>query len=324
MTNQTPLIWVLADDRMGNVNQALGVAEALNLPFEKKTISYNKKARLPNWIRSASLMGVDIEQSSSLASPWPEILITAGRKTTPIARYIKKKSKGMTKIVQLMWPGFPNSDIDLIATPKHDGIKENNHIINTIGAPNRITPEKLKEEKDKWQKKFSDLPLPKIAVLIGGSTKKGQFTENHAKELVQKLDFYMKDKGGSFLITNSRRTGETATEIIKNNLKTKFYFHDFNSTKENPFFGYLSVSDAIIVTGDSISMCSESCSSGKPVYIYAPEDITPDKHKNFHKNLFKNGYAKPLGQKWENSKYNLLSDSKKIAGILKEKFIVNN
>ena len=29
-------VWILADDRAGNVNQLLGIAETLNLPFERK------------------------------------------------------------------------------------------------------------------------------------------------------------------------------------------------------------------------------------------------------------------------------------------------
>ena len=38
---------------------------------------------------------------------------------------------------------------------------------------------------------------------------------------------------------------------------------------ENPYFGYLALADAIVVTGDSVSMTSEACASGKPVYVAA-------------------------------------------------------
>ena len=41
-------IWVLADDRVGNVSQCLGVAEALGLPYEIKTIRYDRLGALPN------------------------------------------------------------------------------------------------------------------------------------------------------------------------------------------------------------------------------------------------------------------------------------
>jgi uncharacterized protein len=51
-------IWVLADDRPGNANQALGVAEALGWPFLVKSLRYGPLARLPNLLQGASLRGL--------------------------------------------------------------------------------------------------------------------------------------------------------------------------------------------------------------------------------------------------------------------------
>ncbi len=317
MDNQ-PKIWVLADDRAGNVNQALGLAEALELPFETKKIVYTKSAGLPNFLRGSSLIGVNLADSSEIKAPWPDIIIAAGRKTGPIARYIKKMSGGKSKIVQLMLPGFPSGDFDLIVTPKHDGFSNNKKIINTIGATNRITMEKISHDKEKWQAKFANLPKPRIALLIGGTTKKGTFTIEHALDLADKASKFANSKGGSLLITNSRRTGDEATRILKEKITAKFHFHDFNSKDENPYFGYLGISDAIIASGDSISMCSEACSTGKPVYIYAPADITPEKHQNFHKNLYTNGYAKPLTGEWVAWNNKTLCDTNDIAQIIKK------
>lgn len=316
--NKSPSVWVLADDRAGNVNQALGVAESLGLSFEVKDIYYNDLAKWPNIIRGRSLMGIDLAKSSKLDSPWPDIIISAGRKTAPVARYIKKVSMGRTKLVQIMWPGFPWRDFDIIAVPKHDDIPAGGRIINTIGAPNRITPKVLEKKGKKWHEKFDYLPSPKVALLVGGDTKKGKFTEDHARDLANKIDLFFGDKKGSLLITNSRRTSEEATEVLKKNIKTKFYFHDFHSTAENPYFGYLALADAIIASGDSISMCSEACSTGKPVYIYSPDDITPQKHQKFHKNLYAKGYAKPLSGRWEDFSYEPMDDAKKIADVILE------
>ncbi|MDH3661479.1 MAG: hypothetical protein OEU92_15860, partial [Alphaproteobacteria bacterium] len=50
-------VWMLADDRPGNVNQALGLAEALGEPFVVKTVGYSQLARLPNWLLPANLSG---------------------------------------------------------------------------------------------------------------------------------------------------------------------------------------------------------------------------------------------------------------------------
>ena len=53
-----PHVWMLADDRPGNVNQALGLAEALGEPFAIKTVGYGQLARLPNWLLPANLSGL--------------------------------------------------------------------------------------------------------------------------------------------------------------------------------------------------------------------------------------------------------------------------
>ena len=44
-------VWILADDRAGNVSQLLGIAEALELPFERKDIRYDAWIKLPNFLR---------------------------------------------------------------------------------------------------------------------------------------------------------------------------------------------------------------------------------------------------------------------------------
>ena len=36
----------------------------------------------------------------------------------------------------------------------------------------------------------------------------------------------------------------------------------------NPYYAMLRISDFFVVTGDSISILSEVCSTGKPVYVY--------------------------------------------------------
>ena len=53
----------------------------------------------------------------------------------------------------------------------------------------------------------------------------------------------------------------------------------------------------IVVTGDSISMCSECCATGVPVSIFAPDEMIGPKHKRFLKALYEKGYASLLGQK---------------------------
>ena len=98
-TNEMAKIWALTDDRMGNISQVLGVAEALDEEYERKEIKYNVFVKLPNFLRGRSLCGVSKESRTELTAPWPGLVIAAGRRLFPVARFIKKKSGNKTKIV---------------------------------------------------------------------------------------------------------------------------------------------------------------------------------------------------------------------------------
>ena len=116
-----PLIWVLADDRAGNVTQALGVAEALGRPFVVKTLRYTPLAKLHSVLQGASRIGLTAESRAELTAPWPDLVIAAGRRTAPVARWIKRIARKPVVVVQLMNPGRVGaSQFDLIAVPRHD------------------------------------------------------------------------------------------------------------------------------------------------------------------------------------------------------------
>ena len=44
-----------------------------------------------------------------------------------------------------------------------------------------------------------------------------------------------------------------------------------------------------------MSMCTECCATGVPVFIFAPENMVSEKHKRFHKSLYEHGVAAPVG-----------------------------
>lgn len=315
-----PVIWLLTDNRPGNNNQVLGVADGLELPYVIKEIHYSSFVRLPNILRGASLLGVHAHSKSMLAPPYPDLLLSAGRKLAPVALYIKKQSQGTTKLVHFMRPNAHEKSFDLIVLPEHDGVKQRNNLMVIAGAPHRVTQAKLHDAKEKWLPTFEHLLPPRIALLVGGDTKKNPFTLDHAKELADKANSYRKQHGGSFMVTTSRRTSSEAANTLEKMLEGTIYFHRFGQGGENPYMGMLSVADSIITTGDSISMCSESCSTGKPVFIYAPEDLTPTKHQRFHQTLYRANNAKPLGQHGTFKNYTPLNDTLNIANRIKELF----
>ena len=320
-----PTVWALTDNRAGNAGQCLGVAEALGLRFETRDIDYTAKAALPNFIMGASFGGLTPSSRVNLVPPWPDILITAGRRTAPVARRIKENNDGRTFLVQIMHPGDAGiDDFDLIAVPTHDGVTPRPNFLEITGAPHRVTAAVLAEAEEAWRDTFAKLPEPRIALIVGGSTRRRTFTDDMARALGQLATTLARDNAGSLLISTSRRTGAAADALFAD-IRVPYFAFRWGDEGENPYFGFLGSADAVIVTGDSVSMCSEACAVPVPVYVYAPPKLTTRKHARLHQSLFDGGYARPLESlnesgKLENWEHPPLNAATAIAAEIKKRF----
>lgn len=296
-------VWALTDDRPGNNAQVLGVAQATDWPIQERAIRYTAWGWLPNLLRGASLVGLTDDSCTGLVAPWPDVVIAAGRRSAPVARWIKRQSGGKTKLVQIMFPGRAGAeDFDVIAMPAHDANRQfetRPNVITITGAPSLITPEVLLEESARWKDRFDSLPRPFVAVIVGGATRRRPFSQVDAFELGQRVAALAKSVGGSVLLTTSRRTGQSAEAAMLQSIPEPRHVFLWGNDGDNPYRGYLALADAIVVTGDSVSMCAEACATETPVYIYAPAHSTSAKHARFHRDLYDRGYARPLDETLE-------------------------
>lgn len=322
-----PSVWVLSDDRTGNVAQAVGVAEALAWPFDEKQIRYGALGKLPNALRGASLIGVSADSVQGLKAPWPDVVIAAGRRTAPVARWIKRQNQGQSYLCQVMWPGSVGAkDFDLIAVPTHDtlsGVYSN--VVRISGAPHRVTEGRLAIEGAKWAPRFAALRRPLLAVVVGGSTKRRSFTTDMARDLGRQVSALARDMGATIVLTTSRRTGTAQAAALLDTLPTPGYVHHWSpqgKASDNPYFGYLALADAIVVTGDSVSMISEACASAVPVYIYGPQSLISSKHGRLLQHLYGLGMAEPLGSNpfsnWDRPRLNAATE---IASLIRHAMI---
>ncbi len=316
-----PKIWLLLDDRAGNRSQCMGVGDALGLPYDIKELSYSWAGQLPNLLLGSSFRGLTAASRHELQPPWPDMVIAAGRRTAPIARHIKRLSSGKTKLVQIMWPGgVRNQVFDVIAVPAHDSIKDKQNIFNMLGSPHKVTPDILKRLKAEWDPRLSEMPGPKIALIVGGSSKNRVFTNAMAKDLASAVSEMANRVGGSLLVTTSRRTGDAENTLIES-ISAPATIFKWGDQGENPYPAFLACADAIIVTGESMSMCSEACSGEGPVYIYAPQELITAKHKRLHDALFKEGYAKPFSGTLENWTHPPLNSALDVANVIHNRLL---
>ena len=317
-------IWSLMDNRRGSVNQALGVLTALNddsFEIITKPVEYTKFAALPNWIRGRSLLGITEASKQRITAPYPDYVLSISRRTAPIARYIKKKSPH-TKIIQLMHPGSAGlSEFDLVAVPEHDKNKKTTDNIHYItGCPHQITQQYLAAARAEWAGKFSALPKPLTAVIIGGSIKGKPFPAEDVKALCRGIRELKQKIGGSILVTTSRRTGAEAENIIKEALQDiPQYQYYWGAAGDNPYSGFLACADNIVITADSVSMCCEATGAGKPLYLFVGGDkwLTP-KHHRFALSLLNKKYAVLLGDNTPVSAPQPLNAAAEIADLIKK------
>jgi uncharacterized protein len=306
-------VWALADERAGNRSQVLGVSEALGLPFTIKEIRYGRLARLPNAVLGASLAGLTAESRAALSAPWPDVAIAAGRRAAPVLRAIRRRAGGRAFVVQLMDPGGRRGNLDLIAVPAHDGVAQAPNIISTVGSPHRVTAERLAAARAEWLPRFQHLSSPRIALMVGGPTRRRGFTSEMARTLARTASQLAADAGGSLLVSTSRRTGDAAGDLIAA-ITVPHHAYRYRDSGENPYLGYLAVADAVIVTGDSASMCTEACATEAPVYIYAPPGFVTDKHRRLHQSLVDHGCARPLGPHVESWRHSAVNSAGTVAG----------
>ena len=287
-THDSPLsahvVWGLLDDKAGHANQVRGLVEALGLSHRFLSLTYSTLSRLPNLMLGATLAHLSPESRAAIAAPFPNLVIACGRRTEPVARFIKQHSPE-TRIVYIMTPANLEG-WDAIIVPEHDAPKKRGHILTTHGPLHRITPERLAEARTQWAAHFAHLPAPHVGVLVGDvSVHDATAMLSRAQELA--------GGDGSLLITTSRRTLKGLLAPLLPHLKRPYFLHDVHSTPANaanPYLGILACSSRLIVSGDSLSMCAEAVASGAPTHIAELSGL-PTKHRAMHAMLFAHGHA---------------------------------
>ncbi len=295
-TDGEPRVWVLLDTAAGHRSQALGVADALGQPYETKSLAYGWAANLPNALLGATFATLTPKARTSVKiASYPDLIIAAGRRTAPISRAIRKASRGRTKLVQIMDPGAGRGDFDLIAVPHHDTARVTENMIEVNGAPHGITPEVLEAARERWRAVLEPIAGPRIAVIVGGNTRRRLFTTDMGREMAKRVRHLAESKGARLLITTSRRSGHGGAAFVGGVRDLAEHLFLWGDKGDNPYHGYLAWADEIVVTGESVSMCAEACGVGAPVHIFAPPALITPKHARMLQGLCDDGLAQPLG-----------------------------
>ena len=190
------------------------VALALGWPCERRTLHWRPPYALKKPRFRATLDHVDRARSAPLEPPWPDLVLTIGRRPSMAALWIKAQSAGRTRIVLLGKPsGMMDRSISWVAGAEVQLPPRPNLV--PIRLPlMRAKASDIEAAARKWRTRLAALPRPLIAILVGGPTVPFAFDLRVADRL-RTLAHQIAGAGGTPYVTTSRRTPGQVVEALR-------------------------------------------------------------------------------------------------------------
>ncbi|GAA0158767.1 hypothetical protein LIER_15710 [Lithospermum erythrorhizon] len=244
----------------------------------------------------------------------PVLLVASGRDTIPIATSVKQLAPENVFLTQIQHPRSNLDRFDLVITPRHDYYPltpeaqkhipwflrrwvtprepPGKNVVLTIGALHLADSVALQGAASAWLYELAPLPKPLVVVNIGGPTRHCRYGADLAKQLTSSL-LSVLPTCGSVRVSFSRRTPRSVSDVLMANFHDHQHVSIWNGQGPNPHMGHLAWADAFVITADSVSMLSEACSTGKPVYVIGADRCTW-KFADFQKSLQSLGMVRPF------------------------------
>ncbi|KAG6640630.1 mitochondrial fission protein ELM1-like isoform X1 [Carya illinoinensis] len=245
----------------------------------------------------------------------PLLVVASGRDTISVASSIKRLAPENVFVVQIQHPRSHLNRFDMVITPRHDYYPLTPHaqeqipwflrqwitpreppgknVVLTVGALHQADSAALRSAASAWHDELAPVPKPLLVVNVGGPTKNCPYGADLANHLAARLQNVLWSCG-TVRISFSRRTPEKVSNILVREFTSnpKVFIWD-DGKGSNPHMGHLAWADAFVITADSVSMLSEACSTGKPVYVVGAERCTW-KFSDFQKSLQDRGAVRPF------------------------------
>lgn len=316
-----PLVWVLSDDTH-RVDQALQVSNRL---ARRLVVCSLGDIQLAGGV-SEYIKTHHLDESS------PDIVMSTGRETAEAALQIKQYFHHKLLLVSMLNPCISHHDFDVIVIADYEPHPEGDNILTTVGLVNYIDTDFLQRAFQDYEEgrygslKAAFLPSPRVALLVGGRHAGGNVSVADAGCLSEWIEETMSGEG-SVMVVTSARTPRATSDALRELLTGNVFFYDYKQDRHmvNPYDGVLALADTIIVTGDSVRMCSEACSTGKPVYIYTSPDESFSPYSELHKQLCEKGHARLLtsdGAEVDWSVSHPLNEAERVADYIRQKLDV--
>jgi mitochondrial fission protein ELM1 len=248
--------WAVTTGEAGMRTQARGLAMAVADRVIEKTAPKGWPRR---WF--------DAGTTDAFEPPWPDVLITCGRRSARFGIALRKRMPANVVTVHIQDPRARATAFDFIVAMEHDRIPDGGNVFKVATALHDLTPASLAEAADAWRDRLAAYGRPLAGVMIGGSTARQAFTPNHAGRLISDLK-RLRAAEISLAIIPSRRTPDAVNQMLRQAFVADPQVFVWDLTGDNPYRAVLAVADRLVVTSDSVSMISEALSTSSPVEIF--------------------------------------------------------
>ena len=277
--------WLITDGKAGMVVQVRGVADALGLDYDLKTVDLRGLGKvIAPWgtvDRTRHFTGPD----APFAPPWPEVAIATGRASIPYLRTLRQLAGPACFTVVLQDPKSGRDTADLIWVPQHDRRRDIN-VFTTLASPHSFSPARLAALRAEVPSEVAALPEPRVTVVLGGKNAAYKYLESDDARFGHALK-QLAAGGASFMVTTSRRTHQRLLSAVERATAGSPRLI-WTGDGDNPYPQFLAHADAVIVTADSVNMTGEACATGRPVYVFFPSGGS-SKFQRFHDALRAHG-----------------------------------
>jgi hypothetical protein len=269
-------------------SQALGLAERLTTEPRELVVGLRFPwNRLPVALTPDPFALLDPARERP-APPWPELLISCGRRTAALSMAIRKASGGKTITVHVQDPLARPGGFDLVVAMQHDAVTGPN-VMKVATALHRVTAAKLAQAAEAWRGRLDFGPEPLAGVLIGGPTGGRTFP---TEAFVAALMRLRREGGARLAIAPSRRTPAPLLAAVEAAFAGDPGVLVWDRESDNPYLGILALAGRLVVTSDSVSMISEALATGHPVDVFGePQN---GRHAEFLKTLTTDGLIAPF------------------------------
>jgi hypothetical protein len=269
-SKDNPHIWLVIGDKPGDNAQVEIIAQALRRPYQVRRVLPKAEFVLGKPRFEPSLYHLDLERSDPLQPPWPDFILTIGRRPSMAALWIQQQSGGHSRIILLGRPRKWIERFDLVIVPSQYRLPRRDNVLQLDLPLMKPNDAAVDDAARQWRERFAALAPPLTALLVGGPTKPFRFDARAAAELIERAQRLRDESGGTLYVSTSRRTPAEVTAALREKQEgaTLLYCWNPQGGEQNPYLALLGLADRFIVTGDSVSMMVEVARRGKPLAIF--------------------------------------------------------